>query len=261
MVLALKHLKLLLVLIILPLGYPIESSFGQTVRGEPSGNITLRPMDIFEVGFTLKKDETIQYNFQADQFIFFDIHAHEGDQIIIYEATEAREFRGSFTAPKDGDYYFMVQNFGLSNANIQYDISLGQNVHLITYEEMQFDLMVTSNSNVEIVDFSQEEKRISIRVITPYLTPGFVSVTIPRVLLDGPFELQGSFTEYEYSQDDELSTFIINTRRGTHDIAIIGTTVVPEVTLPLLFLVFAIASLLFITKMRSNILNVTGTVH
>jgi len=228
----------------------MEDSFAQIVKGNPSGSKILKPIEVFEVGLKLKKNTNIQYNFNADAILLFDIHSHDGNQIITHSATESKTFEGTFVAPKDGDYYFLAMNLRGTDVPLQYSISLEQDIHYIQYEETQYDIAIFSNSTVEIVGFSQENKQMIIRVNTPYLTPGFISVTIPKVLLDGPFDFQGGITEYTESQDDSTSTFIINTPIGTHDITITGTTAVPEVPIPMLFLIMATISFLIITKFK-----------
>lgn len=83
---------------------------------------------------------------------------------------------------------------------------------------------------------------------TPYLTPGFADITIPRALIDEPFNVQGSLTDYKYTQDNSTSTFVIKTSFGTHDISITGTHAIPEMPFPMLVMAATMASFLFLVK-------------
>lgn len=228
----------------------VNDAFAQMVRGEPIGSITLKPFQIFEVGIKLKADASLKYNFNADDTLLFDIHSHDGQRINTYSVMESKVFDGVFVAPVEGDYYFLAQNVGQSEVTLQYDISVSHEVHVIEYEGMQYDIATLSNSNIQILEFSQENKQISFRIQTPYLTPGFANLTIPRNLLDGPFNVRGSLTEHVYSQDDSSSTFTIRTPNGIHDFSVVGTTVVPEVPFPAVLLALTIASFLIMVKMK-----------
>lgn len=238
-----------LVILLMLVGVSVESAYGQIVTGEPRGSLTLNHGEYFEVGVKMQKDTSIQYNMKADTFLLFDIHSHNGDQIVTHSITESSEFRGVFVAPEDGDYYFLAENLGASDASVEYRVSLVENVHSIQYEDARFDVITESNSHIESVNFSHENKQILIRVETPYLTPGFVNVAIPRSLIDGPFTVGGDVTEYSLRSGDESSSvFVIGTPQGTSEISIVGTTVVPEVPFPILLLALTVASLLLIAR-------------
>jgi hypothetical protein len=223
--------------------------YAQNISGEPSGSTTLHPFDISEVGIRLKANAVVDYSFQADDRILFDIHSHDGKQIITHTVTESDIFVGKFTAPTDGDYYFFMENLQLKDISIDYNISFVHNSHFIQYEDAKYEIRIISNSDVIFLGFSQENKEISLRIETPYLAPGVANITIPRVLLDGPFTIQGGSAEENYSQDDSSSIFVIKTPNGSHDIRITGTTAVPESPIPLVFLAAA-TTLLFIAGMK-----------
>lgn len=228
-----------------------ENIFGQiVVSGEPTGNVIVEHGGTFEVGLKLKTGTSVQYSMRADAFLYFDIHSHDGTEIATYSAIESQLFEGKFVAPKDGNYYFLSMNLGGSDVTLTYDISFGENVHPIVHDSIRYDVVTSSNSNIDFLGFSQEDKQILILMETPYLTPGFVNVTIPRSLLDGPFDLRGSITEYNHTQNESASTFIIKTNNGTNDIAIVGTTVVPEFPFPIIFLTLALSSLILYVRLR-----------
>lgn len=225
----------------------INTAFSQRIEGEPAGSAYLEPFDIFEIGMKLENGESIRYSFSSDTILLFDIHSHDGRKITTYTVMESRTFDGLFVAPTDGDYYFLVENLQSSTVNLHYNISFNRDTHIVHYEDMQFNVEIMSNSKVEVLEFNQENKQILLRMHTPYLTPGFADISVPRSLLDGPYDIQG-VTEREYSQDDSVSTFIIKTPNGTHDISITGTTVVPEVPFPIIL--FALTMISFIVLLK-----------
>ncbi|MEM2760795.1 MAG: hypothetical protein QXU32_03575 [Nitrososphaerales archaeon] len=227
-----------------------EDAYAQTVSGEPSGSITIKSKEIFEVGLKLKEGESVSYAFDADRTLLFDIHSHDGNRIETHVLKESTVFDGVFFAPKNGDYYFLSMNLGWSEATLQYYISLAYNTHSILYEDIQYVITTSSNSSVEVVGFEQENKRMLIRMQTPYLTPGFINLTIPRTLIDGSFDLYGSLIDYRYWQNDTMSTFIIKTTAGIHDISITGTYVVPETPVPLLLMVVMMTVYILMIKLK-----------
>ena len=240
----------LFILLILQSPILIGSSYGQIVKGDPNGIVTITPMRIFEFGLKIEKDTQVQYTLNADTLMLFDIHSHQGNQIITHLMDESKTFEGVFVAPKDGNYYFLAMNLAETDATLQYNILLRQNTLQLEYQDTKFDINTLSNSAVEIISFNPEHKQILIRVHTPYLTPGFVNISIPRILLDGPFEIQGSLTELSYSQDESSTAFIINTPLGIHDVTITGTTAIPEIPFPALLLTLTLTSFLFITRLK-----------
>lgn len=230
-----------------------EEASGQiTVSGEPRGSKVLQHGATFEVGLKLKTGMNVQYSMKADAFLYFDIHSHDGNEIATFSVLESNAFEGEFVAPKDGNYYFLSMNLGESDVTLTYDISFGENVHPIVHDGIRYDVVTSSNSNIDFLGFSQEDKQILILMETPYLTPGFVNVTIPRSLLDGPFDLRGSITEYNHTQNESASTFIIKTNNGTNDITIVGTTVVPEFPFPIVLLTLALSSIILYVRLRQH---------
>lgn len=228
----------------------VKDAYAQVIRGEPNGNASLNVGDIFEVGLKIKKGASVKYSLNADNVLLFDIHVHRGNQVITYEVKESKTFEGVFTAPDDGDYYFLAENLGGSAVTLKYDISFAHDTQTVQFEGVHYSVMTSSNSDVKIIGFNQENKQLSIRVETPYLTPGFADITIPRTLIDEPFTVQGELTDYKYMQDNLTSTFIIKTSFGTRDISVTGTHTIPEVPFPMLLMAATMASFLLLVKFR-----------
>ena len=228
----------------------VKDVYAQVISGEPNGSVSLNPGDIFEVGLKMKKGASVEYSLNADNVLLFDIHVHIGNEVITHVVRESKTFEDVFAAPNDGDYYFLAMNLGGSAVTWKYDIFFAHDAQIVQFEGAQYSIMTSSNSDVKIVGFNQENKQLSIRVETPYLTPGFADITIPRVLIDEPFNVQGSLTDYKYTQDNSTSTFAIKTSFGTHDISITGTHPIPELPFPLLVMAATMVSFLLLVKFR-----------
>lgn len=228
----------------------VKDVYAQVIRGEPNGSVPLNPGDIFEVGLKMKQGASVKYSFNTDKVLLFDIHSHRGSEVTTHEVKEAKTFENVFAAPNDGDYYFLAMNLGGSAVTLRYDIFFAHDTQIVQFEGVQYSIMTSSNSDVKIVGFNQENKQLSIRMETPYLTPGFADITIPRTLIDGPFNVQGSLTDYKYTQDNSTSTFVIKTSFGTHDISITGTHAIPELPFPMLVMAATMASFLLLVKFR-----------
>ena len=141
----------------------VKDAYAQVIRGEPNGSASLNLGDIFEVGLKMKKGASVKYSLNADNVLLFDIHVHIGNQVITYEVKESKTFEGVFTTPDDGDYYFLVENLGGSAVTLRYDIFFAHDTQIVQFEGVQYSIMTSSNSDVKIVGFNQENKQLSIR--------------------------------------------------------------------------------------------------
>lgn len=93
---------------------------------------------------------------------------------------------------------------------------------------------IKSNSTISDFSFSQPEKKIAFDVIGNYQTTGHCNVTIPRGFLEGEFAVLKDGISLREGEDYILSenvthhTFDLNYIHSTHEIAIVGTQVIPE---------------------------------
>ena len=113
---------------------------------------------------------------------------------------------------------------------LEYSINEPEIIEQVTWEEKEFDVTISSFMEIENFEFSQPERKIT---FTTSEDDQFVTVVIPLELLWGP---------YIVLLDDEKIPFHEYNSNGTHswlnikpsnsgEIAIIGTTVVPEFSL------------------------------
>jgi hypothetical protein len=111
--------------------------------------------------------------------------------------------------------------------------------HAVTADTQTFTVQTRSNSKVTNIQFSQAEKSIIFNVTGTTGTSGWVNVTIPKVLLDGPWTIfidNNDVTQTATITANQTHTFIYVTyTHSTHKITITGTNVIPEYT-PLIML-------------------------
>jgi len=112
-------------------------------------------------------------------------------------------------------------------------------LHSVTADSQTFYVETRSNSTITNFEFSQTEKSITFNVTGSTGTKGWVNVTIPKVLLDGPWVIlidNNDVTGTATITTNQTHTFIyITYTHSTHKITIIGTYVIPEYT-PLIML-------------------------
>ncbi len=172
--------------------------------------------------------------------MLFQLHRHEGNQIISYYITEDKSHSDTFTAPKSGDYYLLWENDETLPHKVTYQVSMPKFVHRIDYNGNSYNVEILSNSKVQNMTFNAKEKNLSFSIQTPYLTPGFVNVTLPEGLLSGDFNVEGG-TEYFVNHTSSLSFVVVNTDVGAHNIIIHATNGVPEFEYSYLVLLMAMA--------------------
>lgn len=221
---------------------------GATVTGTPSGNVVIQPNHFLEVGVLMDAGGTLSYSYTADAAVFFNLHSHDGGSVTDYLAAEVSERSASFTAPTSGNYYFLWENIGSEEVRMNYDISLALLTRTVEYEDQGYEITLASNSRIEDVRFDQPMKQILMKVTTPFLTPGFLNITIPKALLGGSLDVKGGSAQFVVIEGGPESILLINTDAGTHDIAVVGTTVVPEIPYPVILLSFSILILVILIR-------------
>lgn len=115
----------------------------------------------------------------------------------------------------------------------------------------QFEVDITSNSNVDAVQMSHAEKTLSFMVEGETGTRGVTEVTIPKamlsgemvVLIDGQAVAAESNDVIVKSNTDTHITFEINYSHSEHKVEVQGTTVAPEFPVSVLVMAAAIGSI------------------
>lgn len=125
---------------------------------------------------------------------------------------------------------------------LEYSIDEPEIIEQVTWQEKEFDVSIRSFMGIEGFEFSQPEKRISFTTIGD---DQFVTVVIPLELLWGPYIVlldEEKIPFYEYNNNGTYSWLNIKPD-DAGEIAIVGTTVVPEFSL---FLPLAIGFIVII---------------
>ncbi len=116
----------------------------------------------------------------------------------------------------------------------------------------QFDIEITSNSNVGAVQLVQAEKKVSFTVEGETGTTGVTQVTIPKamlsgemmVLIDGQVVTAASNDVIVKSNTNTDITFEINYSHSEHNVEVSGTNVVPEFPISIVIMAVAMGSIL-----------------
>ena len=125
---------------------------------------------------------------------------------------------------------------------LEYSINEPETIEQVTWEEKEFDVTISSFTTIENFEFSQPEKEIT---FTTRDDEQFVTVIIPLELLWGPYIVlldEEKIPFHEYKNNGTHSWLNIKPN-NSGEIAIIGTTVVPEFSL---FLPLAIGFMVII---------------
>jgi hypothetical protein len=131
-------------------------------------------------------------------------------------------------------------------------LAVQQLVYEVGWEEQVFYVVLESNSTVSDFAFDQSDKQISFNVTGSTGTTGFCNVTIPIKLLDGAFMvlIDNVNTFYRLTLDENRTFLHFLYSHSTHNVKIIGTTVVSEFpSLPIISL-FMMATLLAVIVYR-----------
>jgi len=100
----------------------------------------------------------------------------------------------------------------------------------IETERYEFTVSMTSNFSVEKVDFSSEDKQLTIQLKSS-LEKNLSEIQIPRNLVNGNFTflLDGKEIHPNVKSNEKISFITLEfPGNGTHLLEIIGTTAIPE---------------------------------
>jgi hypothetical protein len=119
-------------------------------------------------------------------------------------------------------------------------------------QEQQFEVEITSNSNVDNVRLNQTEKKVAFTVEGETGTRGVAEVTIPKamlsgemvVLIDGQVVTAESNDVIVKSNTETEIIFEINYDHSEHDVEVQGTNVVPEFPVSTVVMAAAIGSII-----------------
>jgi len=137
------------------------------------------------------------------------------------------------------------------------------NTFLIKSEEKNFDVIISSNSQVSNLQFNEQAKKLTFTVAGETGTKGVTDITIPKsllggdmnVMIDGHMMSQNDFIETADTQDS--TTLEINYNHSTHTIEVTGTNAVPEFPASLMAMFVAISMLVIFVSSRRHVLKLS----
>lgn len=108
----------------------------------------------------------------------------------------------------------------------------------VPWEGEEYPVEITSNSTVTNFNFSQQQKKVSFTVAGDNGTMGFCNVTIPNILLSGPYTvLVNNVTITSLWTWNSTHSFIYFTYpHSEHTVEIVGSSVIPEFSLEVILL-------------------------
>ncbi|MGF1609703.1 MAG: hypothetical protein ACFCUQ_09930 [Kiloniellales bacterium] len=106
------------------LSQPIVGSPSLTMLHAPSGTLSLAPFEFRELCFKMTVREELQYDFQSDHPLEFNIHYHDGLTIHYpVRIVETAADSGRFVPEKDQSYCLMWLNRNLARTSLTYRIT------------------------------------------------------------------------------------------------------------------------------------------
>jgi hypothetical protein len=116
---------------------------------------------------------------------------------------------------------------GGGSLNVQYYLNVPTIIKNVQWEDDKFNVKIISDAKINNFNFEQESKSITFEINEENK---FVTITMPEILLGGPYVtlLDDDKIEYSKSIDDEKNISISIKPESSGQITIIGTTVIPE---------------------------------
>ena len=123
-----------------------------------------------------------------------------------------------------------------------------------------FDVNITSDSDVTDVKFDEQAKKLSFGVQGETGTTGVTDITIPKSLLSGDLtvmidgQVMASSDVVKTSDVQDETTLEINYHHSSHVIEITGTNAVPEFPISTVIMALAISSVIILASYGNMII-------
>jgi hypothetical protein len=145
-------------------------------------------------------------------------------------------------------------------SSAQFIVASSNTFEVQTDEGEEFQIEITSNSNIDNVEFKHAEKRVSFTVEGETGTTGVTEITIPKAMLSGEMTvlIDGEVVTVESndvivkSNTDTDVTFEINYHHSEHTVEITGTNVTPEFPVSILVMAGALGSIIVFATARNR---------
>lgn len=126
----------------------------------------------------------------------------------------------------------------------------------IFWDNKAFPTSLASNSTVSAFTFAQSNKEISFVATGPANTTGYFNVSMPKMLLSGPWRILSSQRDVTSKativENETHTTILLNYNHSSQNIELIGTQVIPEYPSPssffLAILLLSTAAVIFVKR-------------
>lgn len=218
----------------------IEGSMSSEMREETqSDSVSINVMDA-SGQVVADQQATVDSSGQYSASLMLPSSAQEGE----YSAESKIEVSASVLGLLSADIQAQLES------STQFVVGSSSSIDIQAEGGEQFQVNITSNSNVSNVELSEEAKTLSFTVEGETGTTGVTEVTIPKAMLSGEMTvmIDGQLVTAESNDvivKSETNTdvmFEINYDHSEHDVEVTGTNVVPEFPLTALIMAVGVAS-------------------
>lgn len=143
-----------------------------------------------------------------------------------------------------------------------YPLTTPVNPVQIFWDNVAYPISLVCNSTLSAFTFAQSNKEISFVATGPTSTTGYFNVSMPKMLLSGPWRILLSqrdvTSKATIAENETYTTILLNYNHSSQNIGLIGTQVIPEYPSPsslfLAILLLSTAAVIFVKKrtMRAN---------
>ncbi|MGQ0536609.1 MAG: hypothetical protein ACT4PT_11115 [Methanobacteriota archaeon] len=115
----------------------LNTRFNLTVRmlvgvrlpTEVVDTVTIPPNLFAELNMNMTRGAVFNYTFEADADVYFNIHSHPNDELVIHEEGTYRTHAGTFAADRDDVFSILFENRGLAPITVRYGVEGRFEVH------------------------------------------------------------------------------------------------------------------------------------
>lgn len=180
-----------------------------------------------------------------------------GTEIILHRAIEKFEVNGTWYFRTKGDDNVAPDAWQIPEENIIGKVvAIYRQFNAGTWNGINYSVPVNTNFTLSAFNFNETERKLSFNLTGTLLGHGmgFCNVTIPIVLLGGPYTLKIDnstiLQDYNPSTNGTHAFLYFTYATSTHTVEVIGTTAIPEFPLFIIMPLFMMMTLLVVRVYR-----------
>ncbi len=137
-------------------------------------------------------------------------------------------------------------------------VVVSQNAWAVKAEGKDFDVDISTNSNVSDLKFDQQAKKLSLTVQGESGTTGVADITIPKSLLSGDLtvmidgQVVAGNDVIVTSDTQDQTTLEINYHHSSHVMDIVGTSAVPEFPASMIIMTAALSAMIVLIPLANR---------